>query len=110
MLGPSVLAHPTGVRRDHRRGALYGFGIGAFLGSVGFATLQYVVTGSHAEGDYFLPSLVVGAAAGGAVGAAVGAVLGAARREEPPPEQTRLQFIPTDQPVLTGRSPSSGGG
>lgn len=98
--GLFVLAHPHEYKLDRGTGALYGLGIGALAGGVGFAGLNYLFTTSIPRDEYTRLALFVGAVAGGSVGVIVGAILGVSVRKEAQPHQARLRISPE---VLDGR-------
>jgi hypothetical protein len=81
-------------RRDHGKGALTGFAIGALVGGVGFAGMNYAFTTSGPRDEYTVLSLFLGGAVGGAAGAIVGGIIGMPEREEPRREQVRLHLSP----------------
>lgn len=80
--------------RDHGKGALYGLGIGALIGGVGLAAVQYALNESIPRGGYTVATFVLGAVGGGAAGALIGAIIGVPERDEARSRQVRLHFIP----------------
>lgn len=82
------------ARRDRGRGALYGAGIGALVGGVGFAGLSYAFTKSKPRDAGVRIMFVLGAAAGSAAGAIVGAIIGVPERDEARAQQVQLHLVP----------------
>lgn len=87
-------ANPAEDGRDRGRGALKGLAVGALVGGVGFAAVNYAFSESAVRTEYTLLSFLLGAAGGGAAGAVVGAIVGAPEREETRRQQVRLHLSP----------------
>ncbi|HEU0302925.1 MAG TPA: hypothetical protein VFR37_25960, partial [Longimicrobium sp.] len=82
------IAAAAELRRDHLAGALYGAGLGAVVGALGFATLTFLAEGGKPGGDgYVVLALPVGAVVGGTVGLVAGAIVGVPVRDEDPGAQ-----------------------
>lgn len=80
------------LRRDRRRGAEYGLGIGALVGGLGFASLNYAFTTNGPRGEYTAQSLLLGGVVGGVAGAIVGAIIGAPARSTESPSRVQLRL------------------
>lgn len=87
-------AKPAEARRDHGKGALAGFAVGALVGGVGFATVNYAFTESTPRDEYTVLSFLLGAAGGSVAGAVVGAIIGWPEREETRRQEVRLHLTP----------------
>jgi hypothetical protein len=80
--------------RNRGKGALYGLGIGALVGGVGLAALQYALNESIPRDGYTVATFILGATVGGAAGAVLGAIIGVPERDESRSEQARLLLSP----------------
>jgi hypothetical protein len=80
-------------RRNRLAGAAIGMGIGALVGGVGFAAMNYTKSEPSTTG-YTIPSLVLGGVVGGAAGALIGAVIGTPGRSAGPEGRTHLRLAP----------------
>lgn len=80
-------------RRNRLAGAAIGFGIGALVGGVWFATMNYTKS-KPSSTEYTIPSLVLGGVVGGAAGALIGAAVGTPGRSAGPVDGARLRLAP----------------
>lgn len=91
---PFAPANPAEGGRDHGKGALTGFAVGALVGGTGFAAMNYAFTTSGPRDEYTMLSFLLGGAVGGVAGAIVGGIIGMPEREETRPQQVRLHLSP----------------
>ncbi|HEX8275471.1 MAG TPA: hypothetical protein VF615_22750 [Longimicrobiaceae bacterium] len=80
-------------RRNRLAGAAIGFGVGAAVGGVWFARMNYLKSKPPTT-NYTTFSLVLGGAVGGAAGALIGAAIGTPGRSAGPEEGARLRLAP----------------
>lgn len=90
---PGALDDAPAPRRNRLAGAAIGFGVGAVVGGVWFARMNYVKSKPPST-EYTIPSLVLGGVVGGAAGALIGAVVGTPGRSAGPEERARLRLAP----------------
>ena len=81
-------------RRNHLAGAALGAGIGALVGGVGFAAMNYAKTESSPRTEYTGLSLMLGGVVGGAAGLVIGGIIGTPGRSDRPQDQMRLRLAP----------------
>lgn len=85
------LSRQASYERDRELGGLYGLGVGALAGGLGFAAVIAVANSNSSSGaGYWVLALFVGGIGGGAVGTVTGAIMGAPRASAGSPD------IPTD--------------
>lgn len=68
-----------GYERDRELGGLYGLGVGALAGGVGFGSVVAAANSNSGNAGYWVLALFVGGIGGGAVGTVTGVIMGVPR-------------------------------